>query len=180
MFAYKGTYLCQDLLYDKAKTGNSLGFFPVPFLSYINTFYKKSRLNNTFYHGHIVNFILSLGHSRIGLLWHIIYLTTPTINIIKKQKKVSYLTNIPIRIGSKKRLSLCHKLWFSNPHIFATQDYRPLIFQTINSVSSNSAIYQMVTPSGCTNIRSRIFQTLINWSIRILKFEILKIYDIGL
>ena len=29
-----------------------------------------------------------------------------------------------------KELSLCHKLWFSNPNIFGTQCRKPLIFQT--------------------------------------------------
>ena len=32
-----------------------------------------------------------------------------------------------------KELSPCRKLRFSNPHIFATQCHRPLIFQTMNS-----------------------------------------------
>ena len=29
-----------------------------------------------------------------------------------------------------KELTLCHKLWFSNPNIFRTQCRKPLIFQT--------------------------------------------------
>ena len=33
-----------------------------------------------------------------------------------------------------KELSLCHKLWFSNPYIFATQCRRSLIFETMNYV----------------------------------------------
>ena len=39
---------------------------------------------------------------------------------------------------SRKELSLCHKLWFSNPFIFVTQCHRPYIFKTLNSVESNS------------------------------------------
>ena len=37
-----------------------------------------------------------------------------------------------------KELSFCHKLSFSNPYIFVTRCWRPLIFQTINSVRSNN------------------------------------------
>ena len=33
-----------------------------------------------------------------------------------------------------KELSLCLKLWFSNPYIFATQCHRPKIFHTLDSV----------------------------------------------
>ena len=39
---------------------------------------------------------------------------------------------------TRKELSLCHKLWFSNAYIFATQCRRPQIFQTMNSVRSNN------------------------------------------
>ena len=31
--------------------------------------------------------------------------------------------------NAPKKLSLCHKLWFSNPNIFGTQCRKPLIFQ---------------------------------------------------
>ena len=46
-----------------------------------------------------------------------------------------------------KELSFCHKLYFSNLFIFATQCRRPLIFQTMNSVTPNilSLKYQWFT-----------------------------------
>ena len=55
---------------------------------------------------------------------------------------------------SWKELSFCHKLWFSNFNIVATQCGRPLIFQTMNSVRSNnvSLKYQRFTSSGCKDI----------------------------
>jgi len=48
----------------------------------------------------------------------------------------------------EKDLSLCHKLRFSNPWIFANWWRKPLIFQTINSVRPNnlSLKYQRFTP----------------------------------
>ena len=50
-----------------------------------------------------------------------------------------------------KELSFCHKLWFSNSYNLATHSPRPLIFQTISSVRSNSLSlkYQRFKPSGC-------------------------------
>ena len=56
-----------------------------------------------------------------------------------------------------KELSFCHKLWFSNSYNLATHSPRPLIFQTINSVRSNSLSlkYQRFTPSGCKDIEVR-------------------------
>ena len=59
------------------------------------------------------------------------------------------------RINLKqKELSFCHKLWFSNSYNLGTHFPRPLIFQTINYVSSNSLSlkYQRFTPSGCKDI----------------------------
>ena len=54
----------------------------------------------------------------------------------------------------RKELSFCHKFRFSNSYIFAIQCRRPLIFQTMNSVSSNSLSLkqQMFAPSGCKDI----------------------------
>ena len=37
-----------------------------------------------------------------------------------------------------KELSFCHKLWFSNFNIVATQCRRLLIFQTMNAIRSNN------------------------------------------
>ena len=73
---------------------------------------------------------------------------------IDKQLKVK------IKIHIKKELSLCHKLKFFNPNIFAAQRRRPQIFQTLNSVRSNnvSLKYQRPTPSGCKDIGIRIFE----------------------
>ena len=59
-----------------------------------------------------------------------------------------------------KELSLCHKLRFCNPYIFATQCRRPLIFQTMHSVRSNSLSlkYQGFSPSGCQYIGIRKYE----------------------
>ena len=65
-----------------------------------------------------------------------------------------------LRNDLTKELSLCHKLKFFNPNIFATQCRRPQIFQTLNYVSSNnvSLKYQMPTRSGCKDIGIRKFE----------------------
>ena len=57
-------------------------------------------------------------------------------------------------VNKVKEFSLCHKLWFSNFFIFATQCRRPLIFQTINSarVYNLSLKYLRFTPSGLIDI----------------------------
>ena len=47
-----------------------------------------------------------------------------------------------------KELSVCHTLWFSNSYNLAIHSPKPLIFQTINSVRSNSLNLKF-TPSGC-------------------------------
>ena len=39
---------------------------------------------------------------------------------------------------ARKELSFCHKLWFSNFNIVATQCRRPLIFQTMNAIRSKN------------------------------------------
>ena len=53
-----------------------------------------------------------------------------------------------------KELSFCHKLYFSNLYIFATQCRRPVIFQTMNSVRPNnlSLKYQRFTSSDFKDI----------------------------
>ena len=55
-----------------------------------------------------------------------------------------------------KELSLCHKLWFSNPHIFTTQCCRPKIFQTVNCVRSNnqSLKFKKFTPTDCKGLEN--------------------------
>ena len=54
----------------------------------------------------------------------------------------------------EKELSFCHKLWFSDFNIVATQCHRSLIFQTMNAIRSNnvSLKYQRFTPYGCKDI----------------------------
>ena len=54
-------------------------------------------------------------------------------------------------------MSFCHKLRCSNSYNLATCFPRPLIFQTINSVRSNSLRlkYQRSKPSGCKDIEVR-------------------------
>ena len=56
-----------------------------------------------------------------------------------------------------KKLSLCHKLWFSNPYISVTQCRRHYIFQTMNPVRLDiqSLKNQTFTLSGCKYIGMR-------------------------
>ena len=56
-----------------------------------------------------------------------------------------------------KELSFCHNLWFSNSYNLTTRFPRPLIFQTINSVRTNSLSlkYQI---SGCLDIGVRKYE----------------------
>ena len=54
-------------------------------------------------------------------------------------------------------LSLCHKLRFSNPYIFATQWRWPAIFQIMNTVRSNLK-NQRFTSSGCNDISIKRFE----------------------
>ena len=65
-----------------------------------------------------------------------------------------------LSITNAKALSLCHKLWFSNPYISATQCRRHQIFQTMNPVRLNiqSLKYQTFTLSGCKDIGMRKFK----------------------
>ena len=69
----------------------------------------------------------------------------------------------------KKKLSFCHKLYFSNLYIFATRYRRPLIFQTMNSVKSNNLslkYHQIVKIKGLDNFVTKtqfvIWQKLVN------------------
>ena len=65
-----------------------------------------------------------------------------------------------IRLHNIKILSFCHKLWFSNPYIFAIQSLRPKLFQSIiffRSIQS-SLKYLRITPSGYRNIVIRTFE----------------------
>ena len=79
-------------------------------------------------------------------------------------------------------LSFCHKLWFSNFDIFANKSSRSLIFQTMNSVSSNniSLKYHRCTPSGCIDIGKRKFKCLAKtmfslfWKVSIICYRDIK------
>ena len=69
----------------------------------------------------------------------------------------------------KKKLSFCHKLWFSNPYIFATQRRRPFIFQTMKS-NNLDLKYQRITPSDWKDITFFLvnnigFIRLIDWLV---------------
>ena len=71
-----------------------------------------------------------------------------------------------------KELSLCHKLWLSNPNIFAIQFRRPYIFQPMTSVRSNSLSlkYQRFRPSVYPILRSEnlsLWQRLNSFIFRI-------------
>ena len=73
------------------------------------------------------------------------------------EKSSRILFHLKLTLGGSellKELSFCHKLWFSNPLIFATRCRRSLIFQTLNSESSNSLSlkYLRFIPSGCRDI----------------------------
>ena len=56
-------------------------------------------------------------------------------------------------------MSSCNKLLFSNFYIFETQCYRLMIFETMNSVRSNSLSLKChrFTSLGCTDIGIRKF-----------------------
>ena len=70
--------------------------------------------------------------------------------------------SLPVKKGIKiKELSSWHKLLFLNLYTFATRFcYRPLIFQIMNSVRSNSLNmkYQRLTLSECEDIGIRKFK----------------------
>ena len=76
-----------------------------------------------------------------------------------------------------KGIEFCHKQWFSNLNIFATQCRRPLIFQTTNSARWNnlSLKYQRFSPLDCKNkgIRKSEFvaknQFLYLWFLKRIK-----------
>ena len=68
---------------------------------------------------------------------------------------------VMIWTSTTKELSLCHQLWFSNPYIFAARCRRPQLFQTFNSVRSNTL-----------NLKSKRFTSSVRKYIRIRKFEL--------
>ena len=60
----------------------------------------------------------------------------------------------------EKELSLCNKIWFSNPYVFSTQCSKPLIFQTMKYVRLNnpSLKYQRFTPTSSRDMGIRTFE----------------------
>ena len=71
--------------------------------------------------------------------------------------KCQYGKTNQAKISCVKELSLCHKLWFSNPYIFGFQRRKPLKFQTMTFVRSNniSLKYQRFTTLGSKDIGIR-------------------------
>ena len=71
------------------------------------------------------------------------------------------ILRVSLRFQSRKlkpkELTLCHKLWFSNPNIFGTQCRKPLIFQTYIfwSNKSHSFKFQRFTTLESKNIGIR-------------------------
>ena len=86
------------------------------------------------------------------------FLKLITVYSLHKYKilKQKYLQLKPVfcrqwsTVACIEELSVCHKPWFSNPYIFATQCRRAQIVKTMNSVWSNnqSLKYQRFTPYG--------------------------------
>ena len=80
----------------------------------------------------------------------------------------------------QKKLSLYHKLWFSNSFSFATQCCRPYILQTFNSVRSNNLNlkYHRFTPpwfakiKGIRNLSLWLRLNTFDWVILIERSEI--------
>jgi len=60
------------------------------------------------------------------------------VNIINVNESNIIVINCFFCAIITKELSLCNKVWFSNPYIFGFQCRRPLIFQTMSSVRSNN------------------------------------------
>ena len=79
------------------------------------------------------------------------FLTGHNIEILKTDSELLHVDPI------EKELSLCNKLWCSNPYIFGFQCRRPLTFQTMTSVRSNnlSFKYQRFTTLGFKDIGIR-------------------------
>ena len=84
-----------------------------------------------------------------------------TNNLILRKIFLNIFKQPYLCTNALKELSFCHKLWFSNSYLaknnLATHSLRPLIFQTINSVRSNSLSlkYQRFTSSGFKDIGVR-------------------------
>ena len=75
--------------------------------------------------------------------------------------------------NSRKKLSFCHKLRFSNSYNLATRFPRPLKFQTINSgrLNSRSLKYQRFTTTGSKNIGVRKYKIVAKNSFAFFKIH---------
>jgi len=98
----------------------------------------------------------------IDYIWVFWKLKYPNTRKSRKHKYQEYpITRKSVEYKcSIKELSLCNKLWFSNPYIFSTQCSRPLIFQTMKYVRLNnpSLKYQRFTPTSSRDIGIGTFE----------------------
>ena len=89
-------------------------------------------------HKFLLESVRPLNHSVQGVpnsmvfKWHISY----CLFVIYQNVLCHLLSKLTCIL--EKELNLCHKLWFSNPNIFATQCFSPQIFLTKNYVRSNN------------------------------------------
>ena len=99
---------------------------------------------------HIIHVICLFSIEQLIKLWKKTFWTIHQLSCFVGHP-VSYKT---LKSIFPKELSFCHKLYFSNLYIFATQCRRPFILQTKNSVRSNnlSLKYQGFTSSDCKDI----------------------------
>ena len=76
---------------------------------------------------------------------------------IKNIIPLKFLYFLNHQLNHAKELTLCNKLWFSNPYIFGFQRRKPLKFQTMTFVRSNniSLKYQRFTTMGSKDIGIR-------------------------
>ena len=72
---------------------------------------KSSRISNNYLRNEIMNWYLDCDQNS---------------DLLVSSKLSHFIEKYCVR----KELTLCHKLWFSNPYIFGLQRRKPLIFQT--------------------------------------------------
>ena len=105
------------------------------------------------------NFLKKRQYGLVIIIIIIIPSLLPLFYVPKCKINLTFKLEI-IRGKFQTELSLCHKLWFFNPCIISIRCCRRLIFQTINSVRSNSLSlkYQRLTPSGYRDLRIKKFK----------------------
>ena len=83
-------------------------------------------------------------------------------SVLKPSRK--YIGNIFFwHFYYKKDLSLCNKIWFSNPYFFVNQCGRPFIFWTRISARSKNPNFEISKKhSGCKDIKVRKFKFAAN------------------